>query len=63
MRRFEGLAETLRAALEEDGFLVTVDGLLGMQAKLPCVPLLNEWVALLNKNKTGSTLRWICPPD
>ena len=45
----EGLAETLRAALGEDGFLATVDGLLGMQAKLPLRSPLREWVALLNE--------------
>ena len=45
----EDLAETLRTALEEDGFLATVDGLLGMQAKLPLRAPLKEWVALLNK--------------
>ena len=45
----DGLAETLRAALGKDGFLATVDGLLGMQAKLPLRSPLREWVALLNE--------------
>ena len=49
MRGWRRLGGNPASRSGEDGFLATVDGLLGMQAKLPLRSPLREWVALLNE--------------
>lgn len=45
----EQIEETFNHLVEKEGFAASIDGILGMQAKLPLRPPLSEFVSILNR--------------